>query len=202
MKPSSLGSSDDTYDDDDGDTEAETSDERSASGLPGNVKGTLVHLCMEYLILSNGAAAAEPELLAERITDEKGSCFDSEQREESIKMLTEVIRRMTSGGSAQKTAAPADLLAELFSERTDEIYCELPFVYTDGAGALVSGVIDLLYRQGDKWHIIDYKTNHDAKDLEKDPVYAAQLACYRRAVIDLKKVPEEDVDAHIYHIKV
>ncbi|SDB42083.1 ATP-dependent exoDNAse (exonuclease V) beta subunit (contains helicase and exonuclease domains) [Ruminococcaceae bacterium FB2012] len=203
VKLSALGSSEEEDEDSPSAEKPEDETEETAAPLfSGRERGTLVHLCMEYLILSRGAAAADPGLLAERVTDEAGRYFDEDQREESIRMLQTVIGRMTSGGYPQRTAVPGDLLSELFSDRTEEFFCELPFVYTDEVGAMISGVIDLLYRQGDSWHIIDYKTNQDAGDLERDPTYAAQLACYRRAVIDLKGVPEGNVDAHIYHIEV
>ena len=197
VKPNSYG--EDEIPDETEQEEEDTGDGESL--IPGNEKGTLVHACMEYLILSRGAAASDPQLLAERVVDEKGSWFDEEQRSEGIEMLKGFIKRMLSGGYSQDTAAPADLFSELCSDRTDEVYCELPFVYTDEEQQIVSGVIDLLYRQGDNWHIIDYKTNRNAVGLEQDPKYAAQLACYAEAVKRLRMQGRGTVDAHIYHIE-
>lgn len=202
VTPSAHGDNNSASDnEDDESTEAEET-ESAVSLIPGNEKGTLVHACMEYLIYSGGAAAAEPELLAERVVDEKGSYFDEDQRSEGIEIIKGVIKTVLSGGYPQNTAAPADLLSELMSDRTDEVYCELPFVYTDDSQQIVSGVIDLLYRQGDQWHVIDYKTNHNAEGLEQEPKYAAQLACYAEAVKRLKTHGAGTVDAHIYHIKI
>ena len=60
----------------------------------------------------------------------------------------------------------------------------------------MDGVIDVVYRKGDDWHIIDYKTNADTDDLDKH--YQEQLEAYIKA---FKEMPGNDADARTYHIE-
>ena len=66
---------------------------------------------------------------------------------------------------------PADLLTVL--RQADEVYCEVPFCQKCGS-EIVHGVIDLLYRCGDAWRIIDYKTNAERTQLAER--YAPSLS--------------------------
>jgi ATP-dependent helicase/nuclease subunit A len=88
----------------------------------------------------------------------------------------------------------ADLLSVL--RKADAVYCEVPFCQQQGS-EIVNGVIDLLYRTGDVWHIIDYKTNAEQKQLAEK--YAAQLSAYRDAV---RAIVGAEADTGIYHIDV
>ena len=72
----------------------------------------------------------------------------------------------------------------------------MPFCQKRGS-EIVHGVIDLLYRYGDSWHIIDYKTNAERTQLAEK--YAAQLDAYQEAVREMIGV---EADAAIYHIDV
>jgi len=59
----------------------------------------------------------------------------------------------------------------------DEFHREVPVVWQSPDG-LMEGYVDLLFREGDKLVIVDYKT-----DAQPDPkLYAAQLAAYAQAV--------------------
>ena len=60
-----------------------------------------------------------------------------------------------------------------------------------------NGVMDVIYRKGEKWHIVDYKTNGDADDL--DEKYKAQLNAYISAFGNMTGCA---ADALIYHIDV
>ena len=55
--------------------------------------------------------------------------------------------------------------------------------------------MDAVYRKGADWHIIDYKTNADADDLDKH--YQEQLEAYKRA---FREMTGNDADAMTYHI--
>ena len=90
---------------------------------------------------------------------------------------------------------PQDILTELLS--ADEVHCELPFCYAGEENKIFNGVIDVVYRKSDKWHIIDYKTNTDDSDLDKQ--YGGQLSAYIEAC---KATTGEDADAAVYHIVV
>ena len=46
---------------------------------------------------------------------------------------------------------------------------------------VVSGAIDLVYRAGDGWQIVDYKTDAGTGHAELQKRYAAQLEAYRES---------------------
>ncbi len=150
--------------------------------------GTLVHRLMECIV--SGGVPQETAPLISAILREYGA-------EETVyrPVLEGVLQRMTQGGYPQENAAvPADLLPALCA--ADAVYCEVPFCIRRGDD-LVNGVIDLLYRCGDAWHIIDYKTNAERAHLAEK--YAGQLAAYCEAV---QTVTGCKPDAAIYHIDV
>ena len=68
---------------------------------------------------------------------------------------------------------------------------EVPFVMPWGAGRVMEGVIDLIYRLDDRLCIADYKT--DLVTREKAPAraeqYRPQLSCYKTAVMHGLSVP-------------
>jgi ATP-dependent exoDNAse (exonuclease V) beta subunit len=43
---------------------------------------------------------------------------------------------------------------------------ELPFVFAECPGSLIEGVVDLVFKHGDKWEIVDYKTYLDLDDAQ------------------------------------
>jgi ATP-dependent exoDNAse (exonuclease V) beta subunit len=57
---------------------------------------------------------------------------------------------------------------------------ETPFMYDSGNSEIVSGVIDLMFRDAAVWRIIDYKTDVEPASLATS--YAQQLKMYERAV--------------------
>lgn len=57
--------------------------------------------------------------------------------------------------------------------------------------------MDAVYRKDGAWHIIDYKTNADADDLDKH--YREQLEAYTKA---FKTMTGNEADALTYHIEV
>ena len=62
-----------------------------------------------------------------------------------------------------------------------EVYRELPIgVLVDGA--VVSGAVDLLYRDGDQWVVVDYKTDRGADAGVLRERYTPQGAAYAVAV--------------------
>ena len=61
----------------------------------------------------------------------------------------------------------------------------------------MDGVIDVVYRKGDDWHIIDYKTNADADDLDEH--YQEQLGAYKEA---FREMTGNTADSLIYHIDI
>ncbi len=63
------------------------------------------------------------------------------------------------------------------------------------ADQLVRGRIDAVYRSGDGYLVVDWKTNQDAT---ADPI---QLAVYRLAWAELTAVPVESVQAAFYYVR-
>ncbi|HEY6359447.1 MAG TPA: UvrD-helicase domain-containing protein [Vicinamibacterales bacterium] len=57
---------------------------------------------------------------------------------------------------------------------------ETPFAVADDRCAVLTGVIDLLFRTADGWRVMDYKT--DVSPEAHAVAYQAQLAAYRRAL--------------------
>lgn len=57
---------------------------------------------------------------------------------------------------------------------------ETPFTFAEGPGAILTGVIDLLFGHDERWRIIDYKTDVGSTDLVA--AYQAQLKMYERAL--------------------
>jgi ATP-dependent exoDNAse (exonuclease V) beta subunit len=60
-----------------------------------------------------------------------------------------------------------------------------------------NGVMDVIYLSAGQWHIVDYKTYADGKDLDKK--YRAHLSAYSKA---FKATTGEDADAKTYHIDI
>ena len=150
--------------------------------------GTMVHRVMEVLV-SSGNKADLDKLVLETVREYEA---DTEAYRD---ILTKVGNTVQSGGYPQQNGTPQDILKELLS--ADEVYCELPFCYSDGSGEIWHGVMDVVYRKGDDWHIIDYKTNADADDLDKH--YQEQLEAYIKA---FKAMTGNEADARTYHILV
>jgi len=165
----------------------ENQQEREPLDRNAALTGTLVHRLMECIV--SGGIPADTNLLISSILHE----YEAEEQV-YCPLLKKVIDTMTHGGYPQENDVPADLLAVL--RNADEVYCEVPFCQQRGS-EIVNGIIDLLYRMGDAWHILDYKTNAERSRLSEK--YAEQLAAYTEAVREIVGV---EADAIIYHIDV
>ncbi|MBQ3376109.1 MAG: UvrD-helicase domain-containing protein [Erysipelotrichaceae bacterium] len=148
--------------------------------------GTLVHKMME-VIVSSGNSVSTDELIS--------SMCSSIDVEDSYyaDILHRVNDRIQNGGYPQVNGVNPDILNELLS--ADEVYCEVPFSYNIGVNSITTGIIDVLYRKGDDWFIIDYKTNADGSAL--DEKYQSQLNEYCKA---FEKQTGMKVIARTYHI--
>lgn len=162
-----------------------------SDSTPANMKhdpklvGTLVHKLMERIVSSRNKCDIGKIIQ---------SILQGEEQEYT-ELLTEVANQIQNGGYPQENGSDPDILGELLS--ANEVYCELPFSYKISDDTVESGVIDVLYRKGQKWFIVDYKTNADGTNL--DEKYKKQLKAYAKAFEAAKGKP---VDARIYHIGV
>lgn len=159
--------------------------------------GTMVHKLIEMLVTAQDREIVIEKTVAEIVREYRTPVL--EPFEHDLKnVLIEVAARMNADGYAQTNGLPQDLMRVLRS--ADEVYCEVPFCYAERGedGETVwNGVMDLVYRQSDGWHIVDYKTNADGTDL--DHKYQAQLAAYVKA---FKEITGEDAEARVYHVDV
>ena len=90
-------------------------------------------------------------------------------------------------------------LADTFRQGIDPEYP--PFSYLDDTATLPeiwNGVMDLVYRVGNEWHIVDYKTNAGSEDW--DAHYANQLDAYKKAFTATTGI--DVADALTYHIAI
>ena len=172
--------------------DSETAPEQKAKGRPdGMVIGTMVHRVMEALVSSRNTIDAG-SLITETV-DEYGYEYP-EKEEEYKKILKAVTETVRNGGYTQEDGTAADILQEMLD--ADEVCCEVPFCYAEDS-TLWNGVMDVVYRKNGSWHIVDYKTNADASDL--DTKYQAQLEAYVKA---FKATTRETADARTYHIDI
>lgn len=151
------------------------------------VIGTLVHSLMEALVSSRGRTPL-PSLVRE-ITSE----YEAEG-EMYLQMLMQVGKTIQNGGFPQETGVPQDIFTTLLT--ADEVYCEVPFCCKT-ENNIWHGIMDVVYRIGEQWFILDYKTNADAHDL--DVKYQQQLDAYVSAFRELTCHTAKPL---IYHIDV
>ena len=136
----------------------------------GALRGSVVHRAIEesegdVATLDTAALAAIVREESERALDEAAV---DELARESAAMLAEFAR-----------SPVAATLAEPGVER----WFELPFAW-DWDGLPVHGAIDLVYRDADGWHVVDFKTDAlggtSASEIAER--YLAQIGLYQRAV--------------------
>lgn len=151
-------------------------------------KGTLIHALLEIYV-SSGMKYSKDDAIYETLS-RFSKCGNQEYQE----LLSKVFDTMSSGGFLQADNKKEDLFAIL--KTASEMYCEMPFAYQEGSN-IFNGSIDLFYKLGDKYYIVDYKTNYDGNNL--DEKYANQLEAYKQAV---KNIAGIDATARIYHIDI
>ena len=157
-----------------------------SSKLTAAQKGTAVHTCMQLTQYNkiSGLTLEEAESYAEElILDAQDKGFLDSAQAESInrKMLAKFY-----------TSELAERIA-----RADEVMKEIPFTQLEEVNAetiAVQGVIDCIIREGDKYTVIDFKTD-EVPDAEK---YREQLDYYAKAV---KKSFGEEPQKLVYFIK-
>ena len=158
--------------------------------------GTVVHRYMEKLVESRDLIVTEEAI--EEILREFSTPVNAEYEEKMREILTKVADMIHTGGYKQADGADSDILGILMS--ANEVYCEAPFGYMvteDGKDLVTNGIMDVVYRDGAGWHIVDYKTNLEDEGLDKK--YKGQLDAYVHA---FREITGQTADARIYHIEV
>ena len=156
------------------------------NNIDSRLKGTVIHRLMELIVSSNFSINKR-----ELINIIKSEFESYNIKEEYVEILNNVYDVMTNGGYEQENNREKDLFRIL---KKAKCYCELPFSYQDG-NDIWYGNIDLLYVLDGKYFIVDYKTNYESKNLDKE--YEKQLNAYKKA---LKTINNIDAEAYIYHI--
>ncbi len=145
---------------------------------PGDLQrsqwGDLVHEFLEHEVI----APDEATTLAETYNDE----IESE--------LTQTVRNnLENSGLASDLESASKVLPE--HELT---------VYAEDIDCYLKGKIDLLYQNGDGWHIVDYKTGRQAEDGEYiDKMYHRQLAAYAWLIDSTYDIDIESVELLYIH---
>jgi ATP-dependent helicase/nuclease subunit A len=70
----------------------------------------------------------------------------------------------------------------------------------EGEEILLQGVVDCLFREGEQWVLIDYKTDHLDTEDDFRKRYAVQLALYKRAVEQISGVHIRQVYIYSFHL--
>jgi ATP-dependent exoDNAse (exonuclease V) beta subunit len=142
-----------------------TADTPSRRADVGLAWGTLVHGLLEHAMRHPAATRDDLRRLAMWLTFEVPELRDV--IDEALDTVEAVVR--------------ADFWQQAIA--SDERQEEVPFT-TIEPGALptvVSGAIDLAYRTGAAWHIVDYKTDRDGTPETLAERYTAQVEAYARA---------------------
>ncbi len=158
--------------------------------------GTMTHRLMEIIVSTRNTSNIDQTI--DEIIREYRSPKYQQYEKNLAEALKTVADTMLNGGYSQENGVAQDILKVLFN--ADEVHCEVPFCYKDehhGEVTLWNGIMDVIYCENGKWHIIDYKTNLDGNELDKK--YEAQLEAYKKA---LKATIGEDADAYTYHIDI
>ncbi len=141
--------------------------------------GTLLHRCMELLDFENPQPAEV--LLARAIADTEFSELTEfslgGETNELMEIFDNILRKFKSH----------DLSGILGELEPSEIFRELDFISAVDPVATIRGQIDLLYRSGGNYHIVDYKSDRVSQEdhaslAEKAKRYELQMLIYAAAV--------------------
>jgi ATP-dependent helicase/nuclease subunit A len=127
--------------------------------------GTIAHACVEKLL-----KAEEPEIPAALngfLTPAESAAFLKAGRELAVRFIRSPLGKIASTAEKRENEFPfRTLLAD-----------------TNGNETFISGSIDLLFEDGHTVYVVDFKT-----DSQENPgEHTVQMACYYRAVSELRK---------------
>ena len=134
------------------------------------LRGLLVHRALE---VSGGAPDSLDDVaLADLAREQSERALDDGTARALASEVREMLDRFTRSPVAAALAAPGV-----------ERWFELPFAW-DWDGVPVHGSIDLVYRDADGWHVIDFKSDrlNGTSAQEAASHYAVQIGLYQRAI--------------------
>ena len=129
----------------------------------GMAWGTLIHGLLEHAMRHKGASREDLTRLAMWLTLE----------EPELRPVIDEAVRTVEGFTRSEFWQLAS--------RSDHVV-EVPFQFADGDNSLLAGVIDLVFKSGENWQVVDYKTDIDLSEDRAAQRYAYQLAAYQRAL--------------------
>ena len=155
---------------------------RIGDGL-GLLRGRLAHEAIEQWFTSGSRPSIEE--MVRQSSDELSN-------EDSIKLTQDV--------DAMLDWLDASDLAKTLRHPDTESYFEVPFSW-DWDGIPVHGAIDLVYRNGNSWQVVDFKTDNILRRSVTQAAfpYLSQLALYREA---LKRATGETPQASLVFLRV
>lgn len=139
--------------------------------IPPNVVGSMVHKAIELWLFPGDPRL---ESMLETAALDAGLA-DRSHRESAINESLELLTRF----------AAHPIHHEI--QKADEIYREVPYSRM-AKGYPETGYLDLLYKTGDSWHILDFKTDFIENESRKNSLveeYSPQLRRYQRVVEEL-----------------
>ena len=133
----------------------------------GTLRGRVAHRAIE-LTFTTGSRPGLPDL----IRDEQDHPLVADRLAGLADEITEMLDRFEASD-----------LAQVLHDPETEVHFELPFAW-DWDGVPVHGTIDLAYRDGAEWRIVDFKTDRVAgRNLDDLAApYLPQLGLYGRAL--------------------
>jgi len=108
---------------------------------------------------------------------------------DTVKTIAAAQARLLGAASDETDAAAAAVQAALRHKLLKtaakcagrgELRRETPVLLSRDDGELLEGVVDLAYRDGDTWTVIDFKTDRELGD--RRPEYERQVALYAAAI--------------------
>jgi ATP-dependent helicase/nuclease subunit A len=141
------------------------------SGGGRRVVGEMVHRALQAWLLARSPSLDVLKARLETYAWEQ-HLTDPAQVRDAIRQAEGLLARFMASDLCDRLA------------RAEHIYSELPFVYLTSTGRAIHGVIDVLFWEGEQWHVLDFKTSPVASDRVPGHArrYYLQLGVYASAV--------------------
>jgi len=151
-------------------------DADTKGGIHASVRGTVVHKALEL-----------------GVTDK--SALEAICRENGVSDVGDIKDLVEEARTAIESFASSPLGKAVFT--AGRVMREQPFEF-DLHGVRVFGFIDLMFKDGDVWHVVDYKTNRNTDCDHILRKYHMQMAIYQMAASKALRVPMEKVTSSIF----
>jgi ATP-dependent helicase/nuclease subunit A len=138
----------------------------------GGPFGTAVHTLLEQCVRRRGASPSFSDAVLETILERAGAEADPQEIARARRMVSRFLE--------------SPIWTEV--QTADPVYTEYPLVHhlsSTSVPSLKRGVIDLAYRTGDGWTLVDYKTDPvssaEGEQIADDHPYVHQIHAYAKA---------------------